>query len=267
MRRVERFEANEDYWDRRWRDAGEDADRFDDLSIYPIRYAEMVVGKPGDRILEIGCGLGRVVKHYHREGRRIEGIERSAVAVDRLREEAPDLDVQVGDVLDLPYEDGAFDVILAFGLFHNIEVGVHQGLAEAARCLRPGGRFCISMRPDNVEMRLNERYWRRRNRAQADNPPRFHKWLVTAEEFNKILAGHGLVTTEVHRARNVSMLYRIPFLRQAAPERTSRSRGYRLNAVGRLLDRGLMRWFPAQSCNVLVFVGHRATEVATSSSG
>lgn len=259
MRKVFRFEDNQDYWDRRWSEAGQDADHFADLTIYPIRYAEMVMGDPGARALEIGCGLGRVVKHYASQGFAISGIERSMVAVERLNAQAPTLDVRQGDVMTLPFADATFDVVMAFGLFHNLENGLNQALAETARCLRPGGAFAISMRPDNLESRLNEAYWRWRNRRRTGKP-RFHKMLVGEREFSAILGRHGLRAEQAHYAGNMPILYRVPVLRDRRPGETEdqrRSRGYRLNPAGRLLQRALSALAPFQMCNVLVYVGRK----------
>jgi len=269
MRRVMRVEPNEAYWDRRWQEAGRDADRFEDLSVYPIRYAEravrqaMAVREPAEplRILELGAGLGRVLKHYHSQGFSISAIEKSDVAVAQLRSESAGLDVRHGDVRCLPFTGASFDVALAFGVFHNLEGGICEALAETARCLKPGGVFCISMRPDNLEMRLNEWYWRRNMRnGDGGNGHRlhFHKWLVTTAEFKELMARHGLFTREVHAATNVSMLYRMPALRARQQTETERrANGYRLNVAGRALNGVLKRLMPGQWANVLVFIGDR----------
>ncbi|WP_433194506.1 class I SAM-dependent methyltransferase [Nocardia sp. CA-107356] len=255
---IRRSETNESYWDRRWAEAGSDEASFTDLSIYPIKYAEMVMGDQSDRVLELGCGLGRVVKHYHHRGWKIAGIERSKIAVDAIRDQDPGLDVTVGDATRISLADNAIDVLLAFGLYHNLEHDLVPALGESARILSPTGRFCITMRPDNIEMRLNERYWQWRNRHRT-GPPHFHKWLVGAQEFTAVLAGVGLRTEQVHYARNMSILYRLPFLRERhiahAEESVRRAGGYRLNVLGRAVDGLLMRWWPAQFCNVMVFIG------------
>ncbi len=256
MKRVARTVPNEQYWDRRWREAGRDPDCFEDLSIYPIRYAEMVMNGSSDSVLELGAGLGRVLKHYHRGGRNIVGLERSEVAVCQLKAEDPTLRIAQGDVTNLPYRDEQFDVVLAFGLYHNIEEGMDAALAETARCLREGGRFCISMRPDNIEMRLNEWHWRLCRRGSGNGHAVFHKWLVGEQEFRRTLDRHGLRTERIHRARNLSLLYRLPFLRAPSEAETQRrARGYALNPLGRALDRGLTWVLPGQFCNVLVYVG------------
>lgn len=266
MKHVYRYENNLEYWDRRWSESGEDSDHFDDMTIYPIRYAEMVMTDPSKRALEIGCGLGRVLFHYHKKGFTIVGVERSEIAVDRIKECYANVDVRIGDALNLPYNDAEFDVVMAFGVYHNLEQGVNKGLAEVSRCLSQGGKFCISMRPDNIEMQLNEVYWNWHNRGNNKAEKQFHKMLVGEREFSDMLADVGLITDRVYRARNVSLLYRIPFLRsfEAAEDNESarRSKGYRLNRAGRFIDRILCALFPYHTANVLVFVGHKGKEVS-----
>lgn len=261
MKKVYRTEDNRAYWDRRWREAGMDADAFEDLTIYPIRYAERALARSSGRILEIGCGLGRIVKHYAGQGRDIVGMERSEEAVRRINEATPDLDVRVGDATALDFPDGAFDVALAFGVYHNFETGLEAGLSEVGRILADGGRFVISMRPNNIEMHLNELYWRWRSSAPSGAHKEFHKLLVGEKEFSRLLRRHGLEVDEVHYARNVSILYRFGFLRNRrlddASEDVRRARGYQLNALGKLLDRLMTAVAPYQFCNVLVFEGHK----------
>lgn len=256
MKKVMRYEDNQEYWDRRWAGAQKDADGFADLSIYPIKYAELVMKDPSQRSVEIGAGLGRVFKHYYYAGYDITGIERSETAVQQLQSEISDSRIFAGDVRNLPFDDGQFDVVLAFGLYHNLEEGFDQALAETGRILKPGGRFCISTRPNNFEMRFNEWYWRWKQRRESKNERKFHKWLAGEREFRLTLSQHGLHTQQMCRARNVSLLYRIPWLRgKSASEAERRSMGYRLNGLGRAIDKLLIASMPSQFCNVLIYIG------------
>lgn len=262
MKKVYRFLDNKTYWDNRWVEADHDNDQFHDLSIYPIRYAEMVMLDKNKKALEIGCGLGRVLKHYYTQGFQIRGIERSEVAVKKLKIEKPELEVQVGDVVQMSFPDNFFDVVLAYGVYHNLENTLLEALQETARILKVGGMFSISMRPDNLEMRINEYYWRWKQRSKAKKGEiHFHKLLVKEQEFKKILLKMGLKTTKIYRARNVSMLYRVPLFRkrenQVIDETIRRSEGYQLNKIGEMLDRFLRRLFPYQMSNVLIFIGSK----------
>ncbi len=260
MKKVYRHEINSEYWDRRWSEAGVDADSFEDLDIYPIRYAEKVVLDRDAKILEVGCGLGRVLKHYKNQGFDIHGVERSHVAVEKLWHELPREVVIQGDALDLPYGDSSFDTALAFGVYHNLEEGIQKGVKELARILKKDGSFCISMRPNNLEMYLNEIYWKLANRMAQNGDKSFHKVLVNEKEFEQLLRREGLHVEKICRARNVSTLYRIPIFRANQPlknESDRRSKGYKLNKIGNKMDKILRQFFPYHSANVLVFIGKK----------
>jgi SAM-dependent methyltransferase len=260
MRKAFRYEDNSLYWDRRWSESGIDEDRFNDLTIYPIKYAEMVVQKDSERIVELGCGLGRVLKHYHYQNKNIVGVEYSRIALQKLKKENKDLKLVVADVRHLPFKDGVFDTVLAFGLFHNIEHGMLDSVEASLKCLKLGGGFSISMRPDNIEMRFNEFYWRSKQKTDADQQKHFHKWLVGEGEFKNILQNFGMYIGQVFRARNVSLLWRIPLLRASTRKKTEsdlRSSGYQLNLLGKWIDKFLVCFFSASFCNVLVFSGKK----------
>lgn len=262
MLKVYRRENNEEYWDRRWAETGVDEKKFSNLNIYPIKFAEMVMKKNPQRVLEIGCGTGRVVRHYHAQGKNIEGVERSKVAVEAIAKAAPELKVVQGDVKNLPYKNGSFDAVMAFGVFHNLETGLEDALEETSRVLKPGGQFCISMRPLNAEMLLNEAYWKWANRKKNVGPKAFHKILVSEKEFKKSLQKVGLKTGQVFFSKNVSLLYRLPFLQKKSltGEAERRSAGYQLNPLGAKLDKALSSAFPYQTANVMIFLGTKSHE-------
>ena len=237
---------------------GVDAMQFMDLSIYPIRYAEEVISRVPGRILEVGCGLGRLVKYYRSCGREIVGIERSEIAVERILSQSDKMDVRVEDAAAMSFNDSEFDISLAFGVYHNFEFDLEKGLSEFARVLKLGGHFVISMRPHNLEMLLNEYYWLFKS-SKTNRAKEFHKLLVKDSEFKDLLMSYGLCTHKIHRARNMSILFRFSFFRDRQIEnnldKQGRSRGYRLNKTGNYLDGFLTKLFPAEFCNVLVFQG------------
>lgn len=250
---------NSEYWDTRWRESDIDAVTFENKDIYPIKYADMVVNNKKDKILEIGCGLGRVVFHYKNQNYLIEGIERSKIAVERINKHRDGMKVLCGDALELPYSNSSFNVALAFGVYHNIEDGIETGISECARILEKNGKFCISMRPNNIEMNLNEMYWNSKIKNKINKKKYFHKILINESEFKNILMKYGLKTKEVFYGRNVSFLYRIKIFRdknlESSKESVRRSKGYKLNYFGKLLDSILKVLFPYQTSNVIIFIG------------
>ena len=100
--------------------------------------------RPGDRVLDIGCGLGKYTLGLAAEGVDVTGLDLTPALVDALHEQAPDVPAVVGDIVDPPRElHGAFDVVTGFFVLHHVAdlVGAMRGVRTV---LRPGGRaaFC-----------------------------------------------------------------------------------------------------------------------------
>jgi SAM-dependent methyltransferase len=61
----------------------------------------------------------------------------------RLAWEAdPDGEYVLADAADLPFDDGSFDLVIAFNSLMDVD-DMPGAVGEAGRVLRPGGRFCI----------------------------------------------------------------------------------------------------------------------------
>jgi ubiquinone/menaquinone biosynthesis C-methylase UbiE len=105
------------------------------------------LGIPSEaRILEVGCGRGVALPVLERlcSPSRLVGLdidpELLADAAANLREHGTTAELCTADVRRMPFEDGAFDVIIDFGtLFHIAKP--QAASAEIARVLAPGGMF------------------------------------------------------------------------------------------------------------------------------
>lgn len=104
---------------------------------------------PGLRLLDIGCGIGGAARHFARaHGCRVTGVDLTPEYVEvgraltRLVGLADRVEHRLGSALDLPVEDGAFD--LATLLHVGMNIPDKAALCrEACRVLRPGGRFAV----------------------------------------------------------------------------------------------------------------------------
>ena len=91
------------------------------------------------RVLEVGGGEGELAERIRTElGVEVIGVDQSErmVEIQRLK----GIDARVGDVQQLPFAGGEFDVAVAAWMLYHVP-DLERALAELARVLRPGGRL------------------------------------------------------------------------------------------------------------------------------
>ena len=262
MRITYRNSVNKDYWAKRWGDIPADLP-MENSSVYPLKYAELTVRDKTGKILEAGCGAGRILRYYHNHGYDILGFDFIDVAIEKLKQVDSSLQAEVGDITDLRFADGSFDYVLAFGLYHNLEQGLKPAVAETYRILASGGRVCVSFRADNIQTRLTDWLTERRARKsglQSENKE-FHKMNLTRREFEQLFENAGFVIEDVYPVENMPILYKFRFFRAKThkefDENRARAEGYRLSWFGQALQNFLMRFFKDQFCNIYVLIARR----------
>ena len=98
--------------------------------------------QPGDRVLDACCGTGDLAVAAEREGGLVTGLDFSGEMLERARRKSDTIEWVQGDLLELPFADGAFDAAtVGFGV-RNV-ADLERALAELRRVLRPGGRLAI----------------------------------------------------------------------------------------------------------------------------
>lgn len=96
--------------------------------------------KPGDRVLDVGCAKGFLVKDLVAEGIDAYGIDISKYALMHCEPEVVGR-LQIGSCDDLPFPDGSFDAVLAINTIHNLDRdGCIRAVKEIER-LAPGKGF------------------------------------------------------------------------------------------------------------------------------
>jgi ubiquinone/menaquinone biosynthesis C-methylase UbiE len=91
------------------------------------------------RVLEVGCGMGELAARLQTElGVELIAIDLSPRMVELTR--ARGVDAQIGDVQQLPFADGTFDVVVAAWMLYHVP-DLDRALDEIRRVLRPGGRL------------------------------------------------------------------------------------------------------------------------------
>jgi SAM-dependent methyltransferase len=96
---------------------------------------------PGRATLDLGCGEGRVARDLKTHGYDVVGIDAAPTLVRLAREADPGGEYRVADAAALPFEDGSFDLVVAFNSLMDID-DMPGAVREAARVLEVGGRMC-----------------------------------------------------------------------------------------------------------------------------
>jgi len=93
-------------------------------------------------ILDVGCGGGFLSNYLGALGHRVTGLDaaRDALEVARRYDRTGRVRYELGDALNLPFDDGSFDAVCAIDFLEHVE-NPDQAIAEAARVLRPSGLF------------------------------------------------------------------------------------------------------------------------------
>jgi SAM-dependent methyltransferase len=92
----------------------------------------------GLRLLDIGCGAGGALLAARDAGAEVFGFDASNAFAAVARERLPGARIEVGDMEELPFEDGSFDVVTAFNAFQFAE-SPKRAVGEARRVCREGG--------------------------------------------------------------------------------------------------------------------------------
>ncbi len=114
---------------------------------WPQRIIDAAAAVEGHHVLEVGCGTGvfarEVTKRVGPNG-SVTGLDLSDSMLQVARSICPDANFQQGNAMDLPFEDGSFDVAVAsFMLMFVPDPAL--AVSELWRVLKPGGRMVITV--------------------------------------------------------------------------------------------------------------------------
>jgi SAM-dependent methyltransferase len=113
--------------------------------LMPVALEAVELGgvSPGDRVLDVACGTGNGAVAAAERGAQAVGVDFEPALLELARERAPALAFVEGDAADLPFDDGAFDVVLSlFGVMYAPD---HDRAArELTRATAAGGRIVLA---------------------------------------------------------------------------------------------------------------------------
>lgn len=103
---------------------------------------EWLDAKPGESILDLGCGDGQLTRRLAATGASVVGVDLSPQMLAAARERG--IDAREGSAESLPFADRAFDAVFSNAVLHWVR-DQEAMMAEVRRVLKPGGRFVAEM--------------------------------------------------------------------------------------------------------------------------
>lgn len=140
------------------------------------------------RVLDAGCGAGRMMPVLDGLGCSVEGVDVSPGMIRRARADHPEFRSQVGSLTALPFADDSFDgVFLWYSTIHSPEDELPLILGEARRILRSGGLVLLAFQAGDGIRDVSANY-RRHGHAIA-----LHRYNRTVEQMSEHLASSGFL--------------------------------------------------------------------------
>lgn len=116
--------------------------------------------KPGDRILDVGCGKGFLLYDFTLVVPGVEehGIDVSKYAIENAKEEVKHR-LRVGNANSLPYPDKHFDLVYSINTLHNLHnYDLDKSLREIERVGKRNRYVCVESYRNEIE-KANLLYW------------------------------------------------------------------------------------------------------------
>jgi SAM-dependent methyltransferase len=176
--------------------------------------------KPGSRVLDVGCGTGRVTKEFGAAAGQLVCVDFSVESLRFLRARwAPEtragLILLQAEVGHLPLIDATFDTVVSTSLFSNVPTRETReaGLAEIDRVLGQDGRFLISVYNHSLLKRLRQSVGLSRSGQKSGyhSEGRIPYYNFDPREFVE------WISTRFEPGPCFGLLHRVPVLSRASP--------------------------------------------------
>jgi SAM-dependent methyltransferase len=160
----------------------------------------------GERVLDLGCGAGKMALYAASRGARAAGVDLAPFFLPRAAREE---DLVHGDLRRLPFRKGSFPRAYSLDVLEHLdEDGVREVLTEARRTVGPGGRLFVythameSSRMAEFQRAVNRLARRLGERGLIDHEREAMRKsdhvnaIRSHEHFDALCASAGLVVTE-----------------------------------------------------------------------
>ncbi len=156
---------------------------------------DLLAPRPGERVLDLGCGTGALTAEIAERGAEILGVDRSEEMISQARKKFPALNFQTLDARQLRF-NGEFDAVFSNAALHWIPEA-EEVIDGVARALKSGGRFVAEFGGKGNIRRLVARFYAAFAALEMREPEDVSPWFYPGiAEYAGLLENHGLEVRE-----------------------------------------------------------------------
>jgi trans-aconitate methyltransferase len=159
------------------------------VAVYGAPLLDLLAPRPGERILDLGCGDGALTHRLAASGAEVVGVDASPEQVAQARAEGLDAHVMNGEALTF---DAEFDAVFSNAALHWM-TDAEAVLAGVARALKPGGRFVAECGGGHNVARIKAACVAALERRGIDGQARVPWYFASVEDYAAKLRAAGFV--------------------------------------------------------------------------
>ena len=148
----------------------------------------MLAAKPGERVVDLGCGTGHLTAEIARSGAIVTGIDSSKQMIEQARLRYPDIDFRIGDARHFKVEQPV-DAVFSNAALHWV-MAAEDAVRAISAALKPGGRFVAEFggKGNIRELMAGAFHVLREHGIEGRNP----WYFPSVGEYGALLERHGL---------------------------------------------------------------------------
>lgn len=178
------------YWDEHWASENFES-KIRKIDRFVVFYTKKFL-KKGANIVEGGCGRGDKVYSLQIAGYNTVGVDYAEDTIEKIKKNAPELNVLHGDIREMPFQDEVFDGYWSLGVIEHFYDGYDLIASEMYRVLKKNGYLFITVPAMSPLRRLKAFFGAyRKYQHSKENQDNFYQFVLSPNSIIKKFESFG----------------------------------------------------------------------------